>query len=103
MFLESFLDRDSYLRLLDKYEVDYLNSLDISKFKKIYKIFCDNKFYFINDLIIKYLELFFVDEEIIKKAICSIVDTYGSEYVYIIGNDLNILDDAVAEIMEDNI
>ncbi len=103
MFLEEFLDKEDYLRLIDKYDISFINTIDVRRFKKIYKIFSKNKFYFINDLIIKYLEIFTVDVDIIEDAIAMLEEEYGSCYNYVIGNDLGILGDAIATIMEDNI
>ncbi len=95
MFLETVLSETNFNLILDKYDEEYLNSLDPYQFASIYNIFIDNKFYFIEDLIIKYLEMFTVNEIMVRDAIDSLKNLYGDDYIYHIGKDLSILDNAI--------
>lgn len=100
MFLETVLSEVNFNLILDKYNEEYLNSLDPYKFASIYNIFIDNKFYFIEDLIIKYLEMFTLNDLVVRDAIDSLKEDYGEDYIYHIGKDLSILDDAINEELE---
>lgn len=93
MFLEQYLNK-IYLDLLyDKYEEWYILDIDESKFKDIYNLFKEYGFYFIDDIIINYLELFEYDKEFINKGILKLKDKLGDNFVYLIGNDLSYLDE----------
>lgn len=100
MFLETVLSEVNFNLILDKYDEEYLNSLDPYIFASIYNIFIDNKFYFIEDLIIKYLEMFTLNDLVVRDAIDSLKEEYGEDYIYHIGKDLSILDDAINEELE---
>lgn len=101
MFLETVLSDINLSLLLDKYDKDYLDSIDPYRFASIYNIFIQNKFYFIEDLIVKYLEMFTLKESIIIDAISNLKDEYGNDYIYYIGKDLSILDNAIIDVIED--
>jgi hypothetical protein len=100
MFLENVLSDVNFRLVLDKYDKEYLESLDPYKFAGIYNIFINRKFYFIEDLMVKYLEMFTLSEDIVEDAIANLEDEYGSDYIYHIGKNLSILDDAICEEME---
>ena len=100
MFIETILNEFNMTLILDKYDKEYLESLNPYKFANIYNIFINNKFYFIEDLVINYLEIFSLDEEIILDAIDSIKNKYGDNYIYYLGKDLSILDNAINEEIE---
>ena len=100
MFLETVLSEVNFNLILDKYDEEYLNDLDPYKFASIYNIFIDNKFYFIEDLITKYLEMFTLNELVVRDAIDSLKEEYGDDYIYHIGKYLSILDDAINEELE---
>ena len=51
-----------------------------------------NNFYFIDDIILKYLEIFEIDSDCVQKAINDIREILGNNYVKIIGNNLSIMD-----------
>jgi len=93
MFLYKYLN-ETYLDLLyDKYEEWYINELDEKKFTDIYNLFKGYGFYFINDIIIYYLELFEYDNEIINKRILKLKEKLGINFIYHIGNNLSYLDE----------
>lgn len=100
MFLYDLLDDNSYKLLIDKYEEDYLNSINYENFMIIYKFFRSKKIYYIDDLIIYYLDIFTLDLDTIVKAISILEEKYGNDYVYIVGDNLKILEDTIILVLE---
>ena len=62
MFLEKYVNSTYYNIILNNYNSEYLNSLDEDNFIKIYNLFKKYKFYFIDDIVLKYLETLDYDE-----------------------------------------
>ena len=100
MFLETVLSENNMELIYDKYDKEYLECIDPYNFANIYNLFLENKFYFIEDLIVKYLEIFTLNKDIIEDAIFALESEYGSDYIYYIGKDLSILDDAINNELE---
>lgn len=93
MFIEKYLNK-VYLELLyDKYEEWYISQLDENKFNKIYNLFKKYNFYYIEDIIINYLEIFEYEEELIEESILNLKAKLGVNFVFMIGNDLSYLDE----------
>lgn len=83
---------DFYLDMLfEKYDENYLLSFDREKFLEIYKLFRKYNFYFIDDIVLYYLEIFNLEKEIVERKIKELNKLYGNDYVYIIGNDITKL------------
>ena len=100
MFLKDILNELDYRLLLNKYDFDYLKSIDYCNFMEVY-IFLENRnVYFINDLLIHYLEIFTLDFVIVEKAFNALFKKYGDDYISIIGNNMSLLDDAIIVILE---
>ena len=95
MFLETVLSEINMELIYDKYDKEYLECIDPYNFAAIYNLFLYNKFYFLEDLIVKYLEIFTLRKDIIEDAIYSLKEEYGSDYIYHIGKNLSILDEAI--------
>ena len=100
MFLETVLSDINLQLVYNKYDKEYLDCIDPYNFADIFNLFLVNNFYFIEDLIVKYLEIFTLRKDIIEDAIYSLEEVYGSDYVYRIGKDLSILDDAINNVLE---
>lgn len=100
MFLETVLSENNMELIYDKYDKEYLECIDPYNFANIYNLFLENKFYFIEDLIVKYLEIFTLNKDIIEDAIFALESEYGSDYIYYIGKDLSILDEAINNELE---
>ena len=93
MFLEKYLD-NFYLDLVyDTYDYEYLNTIDENSFILVYDIFIKYNFYFINDIILKYLELFELDSNIVEEGVLKLKEKLGNDFVYIIGHDMRYLED----------
>ena len=93
MFLNKFVN-DVYLDMIySNYNNDYLNSLDENNFIKIYNLFKKYNFYFINDIILNYLEIFEMSYDDVDNGINKLRDKLGENFVYIIGNNMTYLDE----------
>ena len=97
MFLKDYLDEFKYNTLFDIYEIDYINSIDEDNFISIYNLFKKYNFYYIDDIIINYLEIFTKDSEFVENKINKLKDILGDNYIYIIGNDLRYLEVMIKE------
>ncbi len=101
MFLDKYLNDFYYEQVLDNYEEDFLNSLDEDNFIRIYQIFKSYNFYYIDDIILKYLEIFTLDEKSVLKGLKKLINDLGVDFVAIIGKNLTYLD-TILKIEEDN-
>ena len=100
MFLEKYLDK-FYLDLIyDNYEDFYLRELDEINFIEIYNLFKKYNFYYINDIVLAYLDLFMLDKEIVEKGIIKLKEKLGDNFIFIIGNNLSYLREIYDEIEE---
>ena len=92
MFIEKYLSEFNYQQLLEKYDYDFLDSLKEDEFLEIYALFIKYHFYFIEDIIVNYYELFMQDKDFVEERILFLKEKLGENYNYIIGNDLTYLD-----------
>ena len=97
MFLEKYVSNFYYEQIIDNYEEWYLNTLDEENFLKIYNLFKEYNFYFIEDIILNYLEIFEMDFDEVEDKLIELKDLLGDNFVYIIGNDMKYLN----KIIED--
>lgn len=92
MFLDKYLN-STYLNLVyDNYDEDYINQLDENNFNKIYILLKNNNFYFIEDIILNYLELFEIEEKYVQLAIIDIKSVLGDNFVEQIGKNMTLID-----------
>ena len=87
MWLKRYIDENKYNLLLSSYDVSYLNNIDYNKFIKVYNVFKENNFYFIDDIILNHLEIFEIDDNIVRNKLMILKRSLGENYVYLIGND----------------
>lgn len=92
MFLEKYLSEVKFNLLLDTYEDFYLNDLDEVNFLEIYNLFKKYNFYFVDDIILNYLEIFFMDSSEVEDKILDLKDKLGDKFNYKIGNDMRFLE-----------
>lgn len=91
MFLNKYLN-STYLDLVySNYEEDYLKLLDEDNFSKVYMLLKSNNFYYINDIILNYLELFEIEEKYVEFAINDIKATLGNNFVELIGKNMMLI------------
>ena len=69
MFLEKYLDEFYYNMVLDNYEYEYLKTLDEDNFKEVYNLLKKYNFYFINDIILNYIEIFELDTNLLEQKL----------------------------------
>jgi len=92
MFLEKYLN-PTYLHLVyNNYEDFYLKSLNEENFYKVYMLLKQNNFYFIEDIILNYLELFEIDVEYVENAILDVKAVLKEDFVNKIGKNMEIID-----------
>lgn len=92
MFLEKYLDEFYYNMVLDNYEYEYLKTLDEDNFKEVYNLLKKHNFYFINDIILNYIEIFELDTKLLEEKINILKEELGDNYIYIIGNNMRYLE-----------
>ena len=101
MFLNKYVNDFYYNLIINNYEEDYLNSLDEIKFLYNYKIFKKYGFYFIDDIIVNYLEIFDMEFEDVLIGIEKLKRKLGSNYIKIIGKDMKHLKEIINEKMKE--
>ena len=95
MFIKKYLSDFKYNLLIEKYTNLYINSLNEKNFIDVYLVFKKYNFYFIEDIIVNYLEIFELDSDYVEKEIQILKEKLGTKYVYIIGNDMKYLSEIV--------
>ncbi len=93
MFIKKYVKEFVYNQVLDNYNKEYLESLDEDNFILIYNILKSYKFYFIDDVIIKYLDIFELNPDLVIEKIEKLKAKLGEKFVYYIGNDLRYLEE----------
>ena len=95
MIFDKYLNQ-SYLNILyTNYDENYLLSIDEDNFKDVYMLLKEEGFYFIDDIILNYLELFQIDVEYVRKAFTKIKEMVGSNYIKVVGTNMDILDKVI--------
>ncbi len=97
MFLYKYLDDFYYNLVYDTYDSSYLDTLDENNFYSVYSIFSKYNFYFINDIILNYIELFEMEPSFVEYGILKLKEKLGENFIYIIGNDMTYLDEIINE------
>ena len=90
-FLRKYVSNVYYELILDTYDWVYLQSLDEKKFQKIYNLFKNLGFSFVDDIVLKYIEIFELPVEEVLDKIETLKNTLGDNYKNIISNNMNIL------------
>lgn len=98
MFFDKYLNEVYLGMLYDKYENWYLEQLDENNFLKIYNLLKTYGFYFIEDIIIYYLEIFEYDVLDVENRLLELKDRLGNDFVFKIGNDLSLLEELLENI-----
>ncbi len=92
MIFDKYLN-DTYLDILySNYNLDYLKSIDENNFIEIYNLLKSKGFYFIEDIIINYMEIFELDKNTLDKVLTYLKTKAGPDYVKKIGKNMTILD-----------
>lgn len=99
MFIYKYVNDFYFSMVMFNYDTEYLNSLDEDNFVKIYNLFKKYKFYFIEDIVLNYLEIFSMEYDVVEEGMALLKDKLGDNFVKIIGSNMNYLD----EIIKNNI
>ena len=92
MIFDKYLN-DTYLDILySNYNLDYLKSIDSSNFIEIYNLLKGKGFYFIEDIIINYMDMFELDSYYLNKVLTYLESKMGKDYIKKIGHNMTILD-----------
>ena len=92
MIFDKYLS-DIYLDILySNYNLDYLKSIDSNNFVEIYNLLKSKGFYFIEDIIINYMDIFELDKECLNKVLTYLESKLGRDYIKKIGHNMTILD-----------
>ena len=78
--------------MYDIYEEWYLEGLDEKNFIEVYDVFKRYGFYFIDDIILNYLDIFCFDREEVEDGILDLKKELEDSFVSIIGNDMRYLE-----------
>lgn len=93
MFLHKYVN-SLYLDIISSnYDESYIELLDETNFVEIYQLFNNYQFYYIDDIILKYLEIFDMDYDDVEQGILLLKEKLGEDFVRIIGNDMMYLDE----------
>lgn len=92
MIFDKYLNQ-TYLNILyTNYDENYLLSIDEDNFKDVYMLLKEEGFYFIDDIILNYLELFQIDVEFVRKVLTEIKEIIGEDYIKKIGTNMTLVD-----------
>ncbi len=98
MFLDKYVS-DETLQLIKKnYNVYFLNNLDEKNFQEVYALLNKYNCYFIEDLLLNYLELFTYSALDIEEELNVLKEELGSDYINIIGDDLLYIDEIIEKL-----
>ena len=92
MFLNKYVNDEYYEFILDEYDEGYLSTLDEEQFKIIYDLFKEYGFTYIEDIILKYLEIFEMEYGEVREKLEDLKTELGDNFIYIISNQLSLLD-----------
>ena len=96
MFLDKYLD-DLRLKILyTNYNEDYLNSLEESSFEEVYTLLKEKGFYYTNDIILNYLELFTIDKKHVEKSLNEISHLVKENYIEYLGKNMSLFDKVIS-------
>ena len=92
MFIHKYLNDFYFTQIMFNYDIKYLNTLSEENFIKIYNLFKEYNFYFIEDIILNYLEIFSFEYNDVLKGIILLKEKLGDDFVSIIGKNITHLD-----------
>lgn len=92
MFIHKYLNDFYFTQIMFNYDIKYLNTLSEENFIKIYNLFKEYNFYFIEDIILNYLEIFSFEYNDVLRGIILLKEKLGDNFVSIIGKNITHLD-----------
>lgn len=91
MFIDNYLDEIHQKLLRENYTEKYLELVNEKNFLAIYSLLEFLGFYYIDDIIVRYLELFSLEKSYVLRKILELKNKMGDNYIIQIGDDLSIL------------
>lgn len=91
MFLDKYLNSTYLYLIYDNYDESYINILDENNFNNVYILLKNSGFYFIEDIILNYLELFEIDIRYVELALRDMKEVIGEDYASKIGKNLTLI------------
>ena len=95
MFLDKYLNSVYMDIIYDTYDEKYLEIMNEDNFLRVCSLLKSKGFYFIEDIIIKYLEFFEIDVKYVEKAINDMERKLGSNYINILGNNISMISEII--------
>lgn len=96
MFLNKYVSI-LYLELIyDTYDEEFLANLDENNFIKIYNLLKESNLYFVDDIVLNYLEIFQMDYNDVYNGLLKLKEKLGNNYNYIIGSRMNYLEEIIS-------
>lgn len=92
MFYTKYLDEDYIEELYENHDIEYLKNIDEDNFNEIYNLFKKYNFDFIEDIILRYIEIFVIDYNTVEIRLNNLIKALGDNYIDIIGNDMSYLE-----------
>ena len=92
MFIDRYLSNNKLKLLYSTYKSEYIEELNEDNFIKVYELFREYNFYFIDDIILNYLEIFELNPIQVEIKILELNKKMGKDFIYIIGSDLRNLE-----------
>lgn len=92
MFYSKYLDNDRLEELLRNYDIEYLKNIDEENFFDVYNIFKKYNFTYIEDIVLKYLDVFELESTVVEEKINKLKKVLGDNFVDIIGDDMSYLE-----------
>lgn len=89
--LNEILSSNKLKLLYDKYNDYYIEGIDYDNLISIYSLFKKYQFYYIDDILVNYLEIFEKDYDYVEDKILELKEKLGNNFVFIIGNDMRYL------------
>lgn len=95
MFYNNYLN-DIYQEILySNYSEEYLESFNEQNFIEVYNLLKEYGFYYIEDIIINYIELFGIDVKYVRLALENMKNNLTRDFIKIIGSDMTLVNNII--------
>lgn len=83
--------------LLENYDKEVIDGIDINNGKKVLEILKKYNFYFLEDIILNYIDIFMMNADKVEDGIIKLREKYGDNYLIQIGDNLDILSEMISD------
>lgn len=95
MFYNDYLNGTYQDILYSNYSEEYLESFNEKNFIEVYNLLKEYGFYYIEDIIINYIELFGIDVKYVKLALENMKNKLAKDFIKIIGSDMTLVNNII--------